>query len=382
MMMDKKKFFFDDLESLRGFACILVFLQHMLWICPLRFLHNIVPRSLSNCTGGVGVFFAISGFVVTLSLLNKFRSSSGESFLERLQSKRSTVFSFYKTRFFRIFPVLMLVVLGTVLFLELTENDAGFCAFIFRVPAEILFGVYNYSVGAYVSVEKIHPCGLGPFWTLAVEAQFYLLWPMALLLFKSNNARALMSLGLGCMFMFVIQPLCLYFFNLDYYNHCNNLSELFLGAFFAFIYEEGIGKDANKTICMVAGIFLAMMIWSYNGTISERGAFFSRIVPSLSSVLLVALCAFVRGSFRIPLLDGLLQYLGSRSYSLYAVQLLIANIVVYYTNSIYFPKESLSEYDFYLYQLIIVIVLVLVVAELSYRFMEKPMRRFVSKSKE
>jgi peptidoglycan/LPS O-acetylase OafA/YrhL len=374
--MDKRNTFFGDVESLRGFACILVLLQHMLWICPVRFLHNIIPQPLSIGTGGVRIFFAISGFVVTLSLINKFRSDSPELFLDRLRLERSTIFSFYRNRVFRIFPVLIFVVLAVLAFMSLTENNADFMASLFRTPIEIFFGVHNYSVGAYVSVEKIHFCGLGPLWTLAVEMQFYLLWPVALLLFRDNNARALMSLGLGCMFLFIIQPLCTYFFNLDYYSTCNNLSELFLGSFFAFVYEDGIGKNVNRNIAMVACVFLAAVIWCYPSLTVEKNPFFSRVAPSLASVFLIVLCAFVRGSFSIPLLNHLLQYLGSRSYSLYAVQLLVVNIVVLYTNSIHFPKEMFSEYAFYVYQLIIAIIAVFVVAELTYRFIEKPVRRF------
>jgi peptidoglycan/LPS O-acetylase OafA/YrhL len=342
----------------------------------MRFLHNIIPQPLSIGTGGMKIFFAISGFVVTLSLINKLRSGSAELFLDRLRLERSTIFSFYKNRISRIFPLLIFVVLAALVFMSLTVNNADFVTSLFRTPIEIFFGVYNYSVGAYVSIEKIHYGGVGPFWTLAVEMQFYLLWPAALLLFQNNNARALMSLGLGCMFLFIIQPLCVHFLNIDYYSTCNNLSELFLGSFFAFVYEDGIGKNVNRNMAMVVAVLLAAVIWCYPSLIAERNSFFSTITSSLASVFLVVLCASVNGSFRIPLLDYLFQYLGSRSYSIYAVQLLVANIIVWYTNSIYFPKEAFSEYAFYVYQLIIATIAVFVVAELTYRFIERPIRRF------
>ncbi|MDR2267970.1 MAG: acyltransferase [Holosporaceae bacterium] len=361
---------------MRGFACILVLLQHMLWICPIRFLHNIIPQSLSIGVSGMRIFFAISGFVVTLSLINKFRFSSSELFLDRLRSERSVIFSFYKNRIFRTFPVLIFLVLAMLVFMSLTTDSTDFVASLLRTPIEIFFGVHNYSVGSYVHVEKIHCGGFGPFWTLAIEMQFYLLWPVALLLFRGNSARALMSLGLGCMFLFVIQPLCIYFLNIDYYSTCNNLSELFLGSFFAFIYEDGIGKNVNRNMAMVVGVLLATVIWCYPSITSKENPFFSKITPSLASVFLVVLCAFVKGSFRIPLLDYLFQYLGSRSYSLYAVQLSVVNIVVWYTNSIYFPKEAFSEYAFYVYQLIIAIIAVFVITEITYRVIERPIRRF------
>ncbi|MDR2794824.1 MAG: acyltransferase [Holosporaceae bacterium] len=374
-MNNNKINFFDDIERLRGFACLLVYIQHFALICPLKFIYNILPAYLLRGEGGMRIFFAISGFVVTLSLVKKLESISGEQFIDRLNSARSMLYSFYKNRFFRIFPVVFIMLLIMFTFMYLTENDTNFMWSLLRCPIDVFFGVHNYSVGAFAEVEKIHFGGTGSLWTLAVEGQFYLLWPIVLLLCKDNNIRTIVSLGMGCLFLLVVQPMASYLGGISYYSTYNNLAELFLGSFFAFIYKEDMGKNANRIVGLIASTIMALAIWYYPSSI-DRNVFFCKMVLSIISVSLVVLCVFVRGSFNVPGLGRIFQYLGSRSFSFYVIHLFIANVTVWYVNSIHFPKESFSTYDFYKYEFIIGTVASLVLAEILYRFVEKPLRNF------
>ncbi|MDR0632299.1 MAG: acyltransferase [Holosporaceae bacterium] len=364
---------FDGIERLRGFACILVLIQHIVWICPMRFVYENLPHSLLNAGGGMRVFFAISGFVITLSLKNRINVLQGDLFLDRVFSAKELLLSFYKKRFFRIFPVVFFVVILLGIFLNFTEENLAWAPSLLRAPAEIFFGVFNNSVELFVTSEKIHTGGLGPLWTLAVEAQFYIFWPLILLFCKDDSTRATVSLSLGFLFMFLLQPILSAMYGTKYYIIYNNLSELFLGAFLAFLYQDKSSIKFNPKLAKLSVITLAMLIWFYPNSLDK--AFFSNIVVSFSSVLLVALAVFVDGSCDLPIFNKIFDYLGSRSFSFYAVQLTLANIVVWYTNSIHFPKESFYEYEFFRYQFIIFIVVLLVVSELMYRFIERPFRK-------
>jgi peptidoglycan/LPS O-acetylase OafA/YrhL len=364
---------FDDIERLRGFACILVFIQHAAWICPLRFIYEIIPSLLLFGSGAIRIFFAISGFIITLSLKDKFASLPDGVFLDRLLAARKMLLSFYKKRFFRIFPVVIFVVILTAIFYGATESDSAWVPPLLRAPFEMLFGSYSNSLESFVLQEKIHKGGIGPFWTLGIEAQFYILWPLVMLMCKTNNARALVSLSLGCLFLFVIYPMSFAFWGRKYYLIHNNLSELFLGSFFALLYREEHSIEAAKKITILISSVLALLIWFYPSSVNT--SYFSETVVSLASIFIVVLAAFAEGSFAIPLLGRIFDFLGSRSFSFYSLQLVLMNIVVWYTNSIYFPKESFSEYEFFFYQFIMLLALLLVVAELVHRFIEKPARR-------
>jgi peptidoglycan/LPS O-acetylase OafA/YrhL len=242
-----------------------------------------------------------------------------------------------------------------------------------RAVIEIFFGVYNNSVELFVSTEKIHKLGIGPFWTLAVEAQFYIFWPVILLFCKDDNIRALVSLFLGFLFLFIVSPMMVALYGAKYYLIYTNVSELLLGSFLAFLYNEDHRyKPGGKYLKFVA-LVLAMTIWFYSGSMVDN--FFSRIVVSLSSIFVLALAVFAEGSFDIPILGRLFNFLGSRSYSFYAIQLLLANVVVGYTNSIYFSRKALSEYEFDLYQFGIFMIVLFVATEFIYRFIEVPFRK-------
>ena len=366
--------FFDDIERLRGFACILILIQHIVWTCPLRYVYEIVPMPLLVGSGGGRLFFAISGFVVTLSLRDAVNSVPSGVFLDRLFFAKELLFSFYKKRFFRIFPVVFFVLICLCIFLNFTENDLGLLSSFLRAPVEMFLGVYNNSLELFVEKEKIHYAGLGPFWTLAIEAQFYILWPVVLLACKDDNTRAIVSLTLGLLFMMLILPVLCAIYGSKYYLNYTNLTELFLGSFLAFLYRGNTATVRETRLVKLIAIILAMTIWFYPSTLSRE--FYSATVVSISSVLLVALAVFARDSFKIPLLYGALDYIGSRSFSFYAVQLLLANAVVYYTNSIHFSGGSSSEHEFYRYQFMIYIVALFIVTELVHRFIEKPCRKF------
>ncbi|MDR1982210.1 MAG: acyltransferase [Holosporaceae bacterium] len=366
--------FFGDIERLRGFACILVLIQHIAWICPLRFIHRILPYNLLDGRGAIHVFFAISGFVVTLSLKNKLNSLQGNVFLERIISARDLVISFYRKRFFRIFPVILFVAVLMGIYLYFTEENMAWLPTLLRAPAEVFWGVYNNSVELFVSSEKIHTLGFGPFWTLAVEAQFYICWPIVLLCCKNDNTRAIVSLSLGFAFLFIVSPVVTALYGLKYYLIYNNMSELFLGSFLAFLYRENCSYKPSGKSTKFISLILAMIIWFYSSSIGNN--FFSNIVVSLSSIFVVALAVFADKSFNMPILGRLFDFLGSRSYSFYTVQLFLANIVVEYTNSIYFRQNSLSEYEFDLYQFGIFMVVLFIVTEFVYRFIEEPFRKF------
>jgi peptidoglycan/LPS O-acetylase OafA/YrhL len=364
--------FFDDIERLRGFACLLILIQHIAWICPIRFMYEIIPLKLLVGSGAVHIFFAISGFVVTLSLRDKLNALQETEFSDRIFSARCWLLSFYKRRFFRIFPMVLSVTAIVCAFLYYTEDNLNWLTPLLRTPAEIFFGVYNNSIELFVQNEKIHLVGLGPFWTLAVEMQFYFLWPLVLLACKNNNTRIILSLSLGLLFALVIHPSLSALYGSKYYHICSNISELFLGAFFAFLYkEEYCCKCDRKFAANLITVTLGMLVWFYPNAIADK-TFFSGTVVSFASVFLVVMTAFVQDSFRIPILDKIFTYIGSRSFSFYAIQLILANIIVTFTNSVYFPKESFYEYDFYMYQFIIFIIAQFIISELLYRTIEKP----------
>ena len=349
-----------------------------MWICPIIFIQALIPECLWIGSGGFHIFFAISGFVITYSLRDRLKELSGDIFAKRLRGFQNFLVSFYKRRFFRVAPVLILLILGGAVFFALTDftvvqGKTEWAGDLFRAPFEIFFGTFNYSVSEFQFSARIYGGGIGPLWTLAVESQFYLLWPIVMLFCCDNDQRMTWSLILGCVFLFAVGPITSVYIPHKYYMVYNNVSELFLGSFFAFLYDEKFKKSANVW-AKISTFVLFMIIWGYPNSWKDMPPFYSDVVLNMASVLLLVTAVYFEGSCEIPFLKYILSYLGSRSYSFYAIQLLLANVMVWFTNSVYFHAESFTKYQFYMVQFIIYIVVLVFSTEIVYRLIEKPAR--------
>src|SRR5574337_323066 len=116
---------------------------------------------------GVQVFFVISGFLITSLLMD-----------EREQTGTISLKNFYLRRVLRIFPasysfILALLIATMLGWVSLTGRDFAFAA--------------TYTVNYYPH----HPWQIGHLWSLSVEEQFYLLWPLALLLLRERRGLLL-----------------------------------------------------------------------------------------------------------------------------------------------------------------------------------------------
>lgn len=110
---------------------------------------------------GVGIFFVLSGYLITGNLLR-----------EQEQSGRIDLRSFYLRRFFRLMPCAW-ALLAVAALLGLADGpDLASCVFFYR----------NYLVHP-------HKFTTNPFWSLSIEEQFYLVWPATLLLLGRTRAR-------------------------------------------------------------------------------------------------------------------------------------------------------------------------------------------------
>ena len=150
------------IEGLRGFSILLVFVFHL----SNNHTHNWGAL-------GVGIFFVISGYVITGSMSKEFVKASKP----KLMVPRFLI-EFYIRRGRRLLPLAILVILLS-LFISLLDPlvdkkqyllSALFCFF-------YIGNLFGFTFG-YTDLAP----ALGHFWSLAVEEQFYLIWPVLFLL--------------------------------------------------------------------------------------------------------------------------------------------------------------------------------------------------------
>jgi peptidoglycan/LPS O-acetylase OafA/YrhL len=111
---------------------------------------------------GVDLFFVLSGFLITTLLLE-----------EREKTGRIRLGRFYVRRARRLFPALALMLAAYLVFAAVVRGQNA----LLRVAEYGLYGGNIYSA----FVRPAGPSGLGHLWSLAVEEQFYLVWPVCLL---------------------------------------------------------------------------------------------------------------------------------------------------------------------------------------------------------
>jgi peptidoglycan/LPS O-acetylase OafA/YrhL len=160
--------FRPDIEGLRAVAVLLVVLYHAGF------------SGLSGGYVGVDVFFVISGFVITGVLLR-----------ERASSHRTSLISFYGRRSRRIIPAATVVIVITVVitYAVLGIVYGNQTAIDARWTAIFLANFHFASIGTNYLTSQQPPSPLLNFWSLAVEEQFYLIYPTIFLLIAAMRTR-------------------------------------------------------------------------------------------------------------------------------------------------------------------------------------------------
>jgi peptidoglycan/LPS O-acetylase OafA/YrhL len=172
-----------ELDGIRGIALLAVMLSHGggRYILQTTFAAKLFAYVMVPGWSGVELFFVLSGFLITGILL---QSKTAENYFS----------SFYARRFLRIFPIYYFVV--TVGLLAAHYN---FWWNAMMPPERMRIAYYFYAQnwpifwnhGAYQTVSVF-----GHFWSLAVEEQFYLVWPLVIWLFPERWILSLCTAGL------------------------------------------------------------------------------------------------------------------------------------------------------------------------------------------
>jgi peptidoglycan/LPS O-acetylase OafA/YrhL len=175
----RKPMYFPQLDGLRALAISLVILFH--W-----FPEDGLPQAMALGSLGVTLFFVLSGFLITLILLKTRRSVSETGFL-------GSYAGFMVKRMLRIFPLYYFVLffVWAAQFLSfLPDIYTRFC----DNPSYYLMYGSNFLIDRYGDWADM----LSIYWTLAVEEQFYLIWPVVILLVPRQHLRMVIISCIAC----------------------------------------------------------------------------------------------------------------------------------------------------------------------------------------
>ncbi|MFJ2621610.1 acyltransferase family protein [Glutamicibacter sp. NPDC087344] len=352
--------FRPEIQALRAVAVLLVVLYHL------------EPDILPGGYIGVDIFLVISGFLITSHLLR-----------EADRTGRIDLLAFYAGRVRRILPaallVIVVVVIGTLIFMPSTLWQlVGI-----QAVASAL-SVQNWVLAAssvdYLAAEQT-PSALQHFWSLGVEEQFYVFWPLLVLIAYVSVKRRWRTRALWIGFSVVTLSSLAYSallgFSGDpsgYFVTTTRVWELAAGGLLALFAAhraakgekilQGIPDWLRSALVLFALAALAGTAFTYgDGTVFPGTA---ALVPVLATVLIIA-AERTSGVMSVhQLVDSApVQWVGAVSYSLYLWHWPLIVFAAHLLGGEAGPVVSVG-----------LLAVSLGLAQLSYRYVENPVRNW------
>lgn len=352
--------YLPGLEGLRAFAVLAVILFHL-----------DIPGLFSSGFLGVDIFFTVSGFLITGQLIRQYQTSG-----------TIAIGIFYLKRARRLLPAVLVLLIACVLITEYWVRDAAW-----RTRSDLLPALFYFSNWWQIFSEQSYfemsgrPALLQHLWSLAIEEQFYIVWPLLLLVvLRHFGQRALFFIAatlalLSSGWMIYLSVRHGYPQAQDpsriYLGTDTHTMGLFLGAALAAVWNPlSSGASATKipatisdflgVICLSALLWAMLFVTEYDVALYQGGFFW---IALLSTGLLFA-AAHKDGALQHWLSIRPLAWMGQRSYGLYLW---------------HWPVFALLRPEFELpdnpwVQAAIRLSLTVILTELSYRLIENPVR--------
>lgn len=355
--MGKKRRYIKELDGIRAIAVIMVLAYHLkLALFKSGFL-------------GVTVFFVLSGYLITGILISEVEEEG------TIDLK-----NFWLRRIRRLVPAVMSMAV-VIIFVSAVVNRIIFTKGCKDFLASVLG--FNNWWQIFNKISYFEAAGVpSPFthcWSLAIETQFYLIYPLILLgiykLVKSRGEgranRGLLFAGVTLLLALISVILMIVLFDPQqdasrvYYGTDTRAFSLLFGALLAILWEyrmvpRRLSANVNMVLGSVSFAVLLVMTIAINGSSNfwyRGGQFFGTIL----TVLMVYAVSGRKTWLSRFLSNPVLKWMGDRSYSIY---------LWHYPIILLISKGIKASW----WITLIEIVLSVVLSELSYRFIETPIR--------
>lgn len=318
----------EHIDALRGIAVLLVVIFHAL------------PDVVAGGFIGVDVFFVISGYLITLIILSS------------LEKNEFSLKEFYGKRVRCLFPALLTVLLFALIVGWLVLFPKEYEQLGKHVSKSSIFWL-NFrliSEAGYFDVES-HYKPLLHLWTLSVEEQYYLVWPLILLLFIKLNKSPVYLFG-GVIIASMVANI--YFVNdykvESYFHTLTRFWQLASGSLLAsFLLKRKV--ESNRLLFFVGGVFILLGVVVINKDMVYPG--YWALLPVCGTLLVI----YSNVKFK--------TYLGLSKVGLISYPLYLWHWVLISFLSIYVGREPS------MLMLLMVTAVSFVFAYLTYRYIEK-----------
>lgn len=347
--IQKKRKYIKEIDGLRALAVIMVLAYHLK-----------MPFAKSGLLG-VTVFFVISGYLITGILINEIEESGGVDLK-----------NFWLRRIRRLLPAVLSMAV-VMIFVSAVVNRVVFT----KGCNDLLSAVFGYNNWWQIfrKVSYFENAGApSPFthcWSLAIETQFYLIYPILLILLSKARNRGKVFAAVTAVLAMISVVLMGALYSPDgdpsrvYYGTDTRAFSLLIGALAAIQKEYHIIKVKLRgklwavigSISVLILIGMMMLISSYSSFLYYGG----QAIVSVLAAFVVYAVTVSRSLLNIILDSSILKWIGDRSYSIY---------LWHYPIIVLMSGGKRAAW----WIVILEVVLSVGFAELSYRFIETPVR--------
>jgi len=343
-----------SLDGLRAISILMVLLAHARPTMPRFLTDNFVFEIVSNSQLGVTIFFVLSGYLITKTLIIEDENTG---FIDVRQ--------FFMRRALRLLPIFYLYILAIILlklfFIPDIINKVSDV-----IPAAFYF--WNYK-NLLTPISGNANWFLGHFWSLSMEEQFYLLWPFVFIIFYCR--QSLSKFNFILITILVLMPMLrvgTYYFspenrgNIRWMLHTGG-DAILMGCLGALIEKTSnfrrirIKYLTNKWLSVSTVLFLFLI--SPYFSITFGGAYnlpFGMSLDNIFILIFIFQIMYIETSFSKLLSSKVLVHLGVLSYSLYVwQQIFLTDRYQYWFNL--FPQN---------------LIIVFVTGFFSFHLIEKP----------
>ncbi|MBE7104020.1 acetyltransferase [Bacillus cereus] len=354
--LKKNSRYMVGLDSLRGLAILGVILYHINF--------NWMPGGFL----GVTVFFVLSGYLITDILA-----------IEWKKNKRIDLKKFWLSRARRLLPGMLIMLIVTLAWITIFHSSL-----LVKMRGDSLAALLYFSNWWYIYHKLSYfdsfgqPSPLNHFWSLAVEEQFYVVWPFVIssgFYYIRKQSRMILFICLGALASALAMAI-LYEPGSDpsriYYGTDTRAFSLLIGAALALLWPSSrlankIIPQARLILDVIGGIALSIiliMFWKTNQyePFLYRGGM---VLLSLATALLVANLAHPASRIAQFLRFRPLRWMGVRSYGIYLWHYPIITLTT--------PKVHAGDFSFT--RAILQFLLIIIAAQISWKFIENPIRK-------
>ncbi len=369
-----EKVFFPSIDGLRFFAFFTVFLHHALPtpISDKSFIDHILITFKKNGWVGVDLFFVLSGFLITILLLK-----------ERAKYGNFSIKNFWIRRTLRIWPLYFLALLSgffiiPFIYSQLQISDFSSPNYLYEIRSQLPF--YLTFLGNWAVVLHTYSSfsNIAHLWTISLEEQFYLLWPLILVFIRSFKSALFF-----CILIIISATGFRYYLNSIGTEH----PHLYVNTF-------------ARVDTLVFGSLIALILFYKPQIISKLRLFFNLPFQGLSLILLgiilyrislfnpylirngtlgylvisVFMSYYILSSLQIQTLFSKfltwrpLVYLGKISYGLYVWHILSIELINITFRNLNYPIIKIP----------LAFLLTIIISSISYRYFEQFFLKFKS----